>query len=159
PKVFDLLVYLVRHRERMVGKDELLDVLWEGRAVSDSVMARAIHGARRLVGDPAVIKTFYGRGYRFVGAVSMRDGESPQDRAGLGSRPATTAASPQSRGRILVGRTTEIALAHECLTAALDGSTRTLTITGEAGIGKTAVCEQIGGLAEGRGVRPLWGRC
>src|SRR5690349_15261910 len=66
PRVFDFLEYLIVRRDRIVGKQELIDQLWGGRAVSDSVMARAAYAARRLLGDPAAIKTFYGKGYRLV---------------------------------------------------------------------------------------------
>jgi DNA-binding winged helix-turn-helix (wHTH) protein len=57
PKVLDLILYLLEHRDRVVTKQELLDVLWEGRAVGDSVMARAVHAARRLLRNPQAIKT------------------------------------------------------------------------------------------------------
>jgi predicted ATPase len=51
PKVFDVLVYLIEHRERVVSKIELLDTLWPGEAVSDSVLPRCIAAARRVIGD------------------------------------------------------------------------------------------------------------
>ena len=46
PQIFDLIIYLVRHRDRVVGKDELLETVWRGRIVSDSAMTTAINGAR-----------------------------------------------------------------------------------------------------------------
>ncbi len=70
PKVFELLVYLVEHRDRVVRKEELLSTLWEGRFVSDGVLAEAVHEARRALGEDAekaaFIKTVHGRGYQFV---------------------------------------------------------------------------------------------
>ncbi len=74
PKVFDLLVYLLRHRDRVVSKDELIDELWEHRAVSESVLTRCISLARRALDDAGekqqIIQTHYGRGYRFIASVS-----------------------------------------------------------------------------------------
>ena len=73
PQVFDLLVHLMRHRERVVTKDELLAVVWHGRIVSESALANRINAARAAIGDTGneqrLIKTFPRRGVRFVGAV------------------------------------------------------------------------------------------
>ena len=51
PQVFDLLVYLVRSRDRVVTKDELLDAVWSGRAVSESTLTSRINAARKAIGD------------------------------------------------------------------------------------------------------------
>jgi adenylate cyclase len=73
PQVFDLLVYLVRHRERVVSKDELIDAIWDGRAVSDAALTTRVYAARTAIGDNGrqqrYIKTFARRGIRFVGQV------------------------------------------------------------------------------------------
>jgi DNA-binding winged helix-turn-helix (wHTH) protein len=70
PQVFDVLAYLVTHRERLVLKSELLDQVWGSRFVSESALTSRIKSARRAVGDTGrdqrVIKTVHGRGYRFV---------------------------------------------------------------------------------------------
>ena len=70
PKVLELLVYLVERRDRVVAKEELLSTLWEGRFVSEGVLAEAIHEARRAFGEDAgrdaFIRTVHGRGYQFV---------------------------------------------------------------------------------------------
>src|SRR5262249_23714905 len=69
PQVFDVLAYLLRHRERVVPKTELLDQIWGNRFVSESALSSRIKSARRAVGDTGrdqrIIKTIYGRGYRF----------------------------------------------------------------------------------------------
>ncbi len=73
PRPFDLLVYLLRHRHRVVPKDELLDELWAGEFVSVGSVARAVVKARQAIGDegrPALIDTVYRIGYHFVGEVS-----------------------------------------------------------------------------------------
>jgi pimeloyl-ACP methyl ester carboxylesterase/DNA-binding winged helix-turn-helix (wHTH) protein len=70
PKVFDLLAYLVQHRDRVVSKDELQDRIWPGVVVTEASLDRSVMKARRVVGDDArrqaVIRTVPRRGYRFV---------------------------------------------------------------------------------------------
>ena len=51
PQVFDLLVYLVQNRDRVVSKDDLLHAVWGGRIVSDSALAARINAARRALDD------------------------------------------------------------------------------------------------------------
>ncbi|HEX4983560.1 MAG TPA: alpha/beta fold hydrolase [Ilumatobacteraceae bacterium] len=83
PQVFEVLAFLVRHRDRLVSKQELLDEVWGDRFVSESALSSRIKAARRAVGDDgstqAVIRTVHGRGYRFVADVTERplDDELP----------------------------------------------------------------------------------
>ena len=68
PRVFDLLCYLVRHRSRVVSKDELLDVLWPGTVVVDNALQRAVSLARAALADaglPDAVRTYPRHGYRF----------------------------------------------------------------------------------------------
>lgn len=73
PRVLEVLNYLIEHRDRVVPKEELLDKLWPDVHVSDSALTTAIRDARRALGDsptdPRWIRTVYGRGFRFVGAI------------------------------------------------------------------------------------------
>jgi len=73
PQVFDLIVYLVQNRDRVVTKDELLDAVWGGRIVSESALTARINAVRRAVGDSgeaqAVIRTIQRRGFRFIAEV------------------------------------------------------------------------------------------
>jgi len=73
PQVFDLLVYLVRNRERVVSKDDLLQSVWGGRIVSESTLISRINAVRKAVGDDGrsqrVIRTVSRKGFRFVGDV------------------------------------------------------------------------------------------
>lgn len=73
PQVFDLLAYLIRNRDHVVSKGELLAAVWDGRIVSDSTLATRIHAARRAVGDSGerqdLIRTVARKGLRFVGEV------------------------------------------------------------------------------------------
>jgi DNA-binding response OmpR family regulator len=76
PKVFDVLVYLLEHRDRIVTKDELLEHCWAGTFVSEAALTRCLAKVRKAVEpEPAgslVIQTRYGRGYRFVAPVTVR---------------------------------------------------------------------------------------
>lgn len=71
PKVFDFLVYLVRHRDRTISKDELIDEVWGGRIVSDAAVTSRLNLVRRAVGDNGrdqkIIQTIPKRGFRFIG--------------------------------------------------------------------------------------------
>lgn len=73
PQVFDLLALLVRCRERVVGRDELVDTIWAGRIVSESTLASHINAVRKAVGDcgkeQRVIRTVARKGFRFVADV------------------------------------------------------------------------------------------
>src|SRR5919206_374086 len=71
PQVFEVLAYLVQHRDRVVPKEELMDNVWGGRFVSESAVTSRIKQARQAIGDDGqaqrLIRTVHGRGYRFVG--------------------------------------------------------------------------------------------
>lgn len=68
PRPFDLLVYLIEHRERVLSIDELLDAIWGRRIVQPSSLAVAINRIRNVLedGDSAIIRTHHRVGYRFV---------------------------------------------------------------------------------------------
>ncbi|MEM9743875.1 MAG: tetratricopeptide repeat protein [Pseudomonadota bacterium] len=72
-RVFDLLAFLLEHRDRTVSKDELQDAVWPGTIVTEAALSRAVMKARRAVGDdagdPRVIRTVHGQGYRFIASV------------------------------------------------------------------------------------------
>lgn len=76
PQVFDVLRYLIEHRDRMVTKSELLDEVWGDRFVSESALTSRIKSARRAVGDHGtaqrVIRTVRGRGFEFIADVASR---------------------------------------------------------------------------------------
>ena len=73
PQVFDLREYSIRHRERVVSKDDLLAAVWHGRIVSESTLSTRINAARNAIGDSGeeqrLLRTAHGKGIRFVGAV------------------------------------------------------------------------------------------
>ena len=74
PKAFDLLAFLVQHRNRVVSKDDLLQAVWHGRIVSESALTTRLNAVRRAIGDDGsaqrLIRTFTRKGIRFVGEVT-----------------------------------------------------------------------------------------
>jgi pentatricopeptide repeat protein len=70
PKVFDLLAFLIRNRDRVVSKSDLLEAIWDGRIVSESAITTRINALRRALGDDGaaqrLIRTFARKGFRFV---------------------------------------------------------------------------------------------
>ena len=74
PKVFDLIVYLIEKRHRVVSREELFKSIWEGREVSDTTLSNSIKSARKILGDSGelqqVVKTIRGRGYQFVAEIT-----------------------------------------------------------------------------------------
>ena len=74
PKVFDVLRYLIAHRDRVIAQQELLEHLWPDQFVGDATLKSCIKEARRAVGDTGqaqrCIQTLHGRGYRFVATVA-----------------------------------------------------------------------------------------
>jgi TolB-like protein/cytochrome c-type biogenesis protein CcmH/NrfG len=96
PQVFDLLVYLVENRDRVVSKDDLIASVWGGRIVSDSTLTSRINAARNAVGDSGrdkkLIRTIARKGLRFVGTVREQpEGVEP---AQAGSPKAAEAREP-----------------------------------------------------------------
>jgi DNA-binding winged helix-turn-helix (wHTH) protein/tetratricopeptide (TPR) repeat protein len=87
PQVFDLLAHLIRHRERVVSRDELIESIWGGRVVSESALNTRINAVRSALGDSGsrqhLIKTLPRRGVRFVGEV--REELQPADAAFAGA--------------------------------------------------------------------------
>jgi TolB-like protein len=90
PQVFDLLDYLIRNRERVVSKDDLINAIWNGRIVSDAALTTRLNAARTAIGDSGdeqrLIKTLPRKGFRFVGQVREAQGpagaavaEDPED--------------------------------------------------------------------------------
>src|SRR6516162_7786315 len=75
PQVFDLLVYLVENRDRVVSKEDLIAAVWSGRIVSDSTLTSRVNAARKAVGDTGeeqkLIRTIARKGFRFVGEVRL----------------------------------------------------------------------------------------
>jgi TolB-like protein len=94
PQVFDLLDYLIRNRERVVSKGDLIDAIWNGRSVSDAALTTRLNVARSVIGDTGedqrLIKTLPRKGFRFVGAVVETQGPAGATTADNSTTPALT---------------------------------------------------------------------
>jgi TolB-like protein len=84
PQALAMLIHLVRNRSRMVPRDELAKVVWNGAAVSDASISSRIRSVRAAVGDDGVrqevIRTVHGRGFRFLPEVSEDAPARPERR-------------------------------------------------------------------------------
>jgi DNA-binding winged helix-turn-helix (wHTH) protein/pimeloyl-ACP methyl ester carboxylesterase len=93
PQVFEVIVHLVKNRDRLVSKNELLDEVWGDRFVSESTLTTRIRAARSVLGDDGkrqeLIRTVHARGYRFVGPV-----ETSGDAAAVVAEPDAAMADP-----------------------------------------------------------------
>ena len=130
PQAFDVLAHLLLHRERVVPKEELLDIVWGGRWITTSALTTRIKELRRATGDDGdaqvVIRTVRGRGYQLVATVTD-DNE------------------PMPSGRALVGRDRDLA---ELDLRIRPGSL--VTLVGPGGVGKTSLGRQTVARAAGR---------
>jgi TolB-like protein/Flp pilus assembly protein TadD len=99
PQVFDLLDYLICHRERVVTRDDLIGAIWNGRVVSDAALTTRLNAARCAIGDSGeeqrLIKTFPRKGFRFVGQVrearevaNPNPGDVPESAPAVPKRPS-----------------------------------------------------------------------
>jgi Tol biopolymer transport system component/DNA-binding winged helix-turn-helix (wHTH) protein len=92
PKAVTLLIHLVAHRDRVVTKDELTELLWKDTFVTPNALTRLIAQLRRELGDTATearyIQTVHRRGYRFIAAVRVSDNDEPRQVAHIANGPA-----------------------------------------------------------------------
>lgn len=106
PKAFDLLVYVIENRQRVVSRDDLIAHVWDGRVVSESAIARCINGARNAIGDSGdaqrLIKTLQRKGVRFVGAVRDEPRPTAVAAGGTAVEKPTATLTPPDRPSIAV---------------------------------------------------------
>jgi Tol biopolymer transport system component/DNA-binding winged helix-turn-helix (wHTH) protein len=99
PKTFDVLRFLIEHRDRLVGKEELLNAVWPDTFVTPNVLTRAVAQLRKAIGDdarePRVVETVATRGYRFIASVTeVADGRAPIEAPVEAPRPASSLSPP-----------------------------------------------------------------
>lgn len=149
PKPFAVLRYLVENPGRLITHDELLDALWPETFVQPQVLRTYMLDIRKVLGDdanePRFIQTVPKRGYRFVAPVT--DAPVPDRRAP--SAPLESPPHPGPKPSIaeakagIVGRERELTQLLDHAQSAASGSRRIVFVTGEAGIGKTRLLDEL----------------
>ncbi len=86
PRVFDVIVYLVKNQHKVVTREELFENVWNGRDVLDATLSNHIKGARSILGDNGqsqhTIKTIHGRGYQFIANIKvLADNDDSNDKS------------------------------------------------------------------------------
>jgi DNA-binding winged helix-turn-helix (wHTH) protein/tetratricopeptide (TPR) repeat protein len=154
PKVLDVLAYVLRKPGQLVSKHELMEHVWEGRALSDTVLTGAMSRLRKALegdgGDP-LLENVYGRGYRFTAAVTLR--------APVSLPPPIGNAERSTNDLPFVGRGAALARVETALEQARKGWGRLVVAAGEPGIGKTHLAEVSTERASALGMPWAWGVC
>ncbi|HTN49006.1 MAG TPA: AAA family ATPase [Burkholderiaceae bacterium] len=112
PQVFDLLHYLVQHRDRVVSKEQLYAAIWTEKVVSESTLSSRIAAVRRAIGDTGdgqrLVRTFSRKGFRFVGEVREQAGARQQTPAVAAPSVHATATAERRQMTILNCRIVEL---------------------------------------------------
>ena len=155
PKTFEVLRYLVDRPGQLVTKAMLLDAVWPGLVVSDSMPATCVAELRRELGDdartPQFIETVHRRGYRFIAQVTM-PAATPE--------PTHKLSRESNSQKSMVGREAELARLGNSHAQVLEGRRLILFVTGEAGIGKTTFVQAfLDSVAQEGSARLRRGQC
>jgi predicted ATPase/DNA-binding winged helix-turn-helix (wHTH) protein len=158
PKPFAVLAHLVAHAGEVVSKETLLEAVWSETIVSEGVLKTCMGQIRQVLGEtarqPRYIATVHRRGYRFIAPVMP---VMPASMAAVSSDAPLCPLALSSPARF-VARDTELTELHQRWQQVLQGTRQVVFITGEAGIGKTALVDAFvdhlqppGGVWIGRG--------
>ena len=155
PKSLSVLWVLADRAGELVSKEELFRAVWRDVAVGDCALTSCIQEIRRVLGDdprvPSFIETVHRKGYRFVAATASRDAKEMSE-----APSAPTMRAPST----FVGREAVLQQMFHAATRAFGGSRQLLFVSGEAGIGKTALVESFLDRVSSHGVaRTTCGTC
>lgn len=143
PKTFAVLRYLAERDQQLVTKDQLLNALWPDTYVTDSALKSCIRELRRMLDDdpkaPQFIETVHRRGYRFMAPTAPTQPVQSSRFKVQSSDTQHSALGTQSS--VLVGREPELTQLQERLDKAASEKRQVVFITGEAGVGKTAIVD------------------
>lgn len=184
PKVFQVLVYLLANRDRVVSKDELCKQVWPEQFIGNAPLENIIKLTRQAVGDSGraqqIIQTLYGHGYRFVAHVEQRgsglsDAQSPPfsdtvrqpetqdhehtDTASHGEPLLWDQAEPPPMEIPFVGRARELATLYELLGQVENSRGQVVCIGGAPGVGKSRLLSEFRRSLQGQQVMYLEARC
>ena len=152
-RTFDLLCYLLAHRDRVVTKDELLEKVWDAKALSDGVLSNTVAKLRRALGQRAgerePIETTHGRGYRFCAEASPLNVDS------LPAPPTLEMVASRARDPFVGRKALMRALSQRLARAG--GSENISVLAGEAGIGKTRTARELAAQARRENLRVWFG--
>jgi predicted ATPase/DNA-binding winged helix-turn-helix (wHTH) protein len=159
PKAFAVLNYLVAHPGQLVTKEDLLKAVWPETFVGEAVLKVTIGQLRSALDDdpqcPEFIETAHRRGYRFIGQLTPSD-EASESAAEVTSAPARH----RSVRPGVVGRNEALFRMRSWLDKVLLGERQVIFVTGEAGIGKTALVDTFARrIGSDRSIRIGRGQC
>ena len=165
PKAFAVLDYLIGRPGQLVTKDELLNAVWPGTFVGEAVLKVAIRQIREALDDdsasPRFVETAHRRGYRFIGPIS--EPTAPHPKAG---KNRTGDAHSHSQQRVsdshskVVGRDYALSRMQVWIERMLGRERQIVFVTGEAGIGKTALVDTfVHSIASHPSIRIVRGQC
>jgi DNA-binding winged helix-turn-helix (wHTH) protein len=141
PRIMELLELLVSREGRVVSKTEILESVWSGRFVVESVLTRAVSLIRRALGDnarsPVFIETIPRRGYRVIAPVRRLEPPATSSSAPTWALQSDTGSITLRQGETVIGRGEEADLVID----SVDVSRRHATVTVK---GETAVVEDLG---------------
>jgi DNA-binding winged helix-turn-helix (wHTH) protein/tetratricopeptide (TPR) repeat protein len=146
---------LLARSGRVVSKAELLASAWPEAVVTEWALTTCIHALRQALGDdprrPRLIETVHRHGYRFIGSISGKGCDA-------GDGPMLPEAS-SGAGIPLIGRRTELGRLQQAMERARRGLACSVLVSGEAGVGKTRLVEELQAVARRAGALALLGRC
>src|SRR5262245_27501686 len=152
PKTLAVLEYLAVNPQRLVTKQELLEAVWSGTAVTEWVLTGCMRELHEALGEdarePRIIETVHRRGYRFIAelgpepALSAGSSVPSPESVKLQSLPHSVLGAQHSAPAApLVGREADLEMLNGCWQRALGGEREIVFLIGEAGIGKTALVD------------------
>ena len=164
PKAFAVLNYLLARPGQLVTKEELLNSIWPETFVSDAVLKVTIRQLREALDDdpksPRFIETAHRRGYRFIGQIAESEQVTPNQEVGSVRTIPSSHLPAEDSPWGFVGRDEALTRMRSWLQKMLEGERQIIFVTGEAGIGKTALVDTfVRSIASDRRIRIGRGQC
>ena len=163
PKAYAVLAYLLERPGRLITKEELLSAVWPETFVGEAVLKVSIRQLREALDDdprsPRFIETVHRRGYRFIGQIGGYSSAEDQE-IGNSKVLAGTAPRIDYSAQAVVGRDEALRRMQSWLDEMLRGERQIVFVTGEAGIGKTALVDTFAtSIGTDRSIRIARGQC